>query len=928
MNENLLNALMELIALFAKVNNSRFIDNAHSLLKTYLEQTVSIKNSRVHIRRFYDYLDEFSKQAEPLPADDTSLKQQIDRIVKNINSELNGEERLVLFLSFLELIKLDKKIDPEELHFAEILSFELHISRNDYKNSLVFILSEKVDQELNPDFLIITNAQSNNLDELEGTWIEQNRPFENDQKLLLIKDGLQGEVLILYFHNINYLAGRYFGNQSIHLNSRRVLPGKFFLIGQFDQLRFGETIQCTYQEIVSGFKSHQYTSALKFVGENISTKKNRKSIGIAPFNFSEELGNLVIVLCNDANESRNISLLLSGQLPLSSGRICLNGYDIISDKYKVHKMIGFVPRENIFDENISIYNNFRFSARLAFPGYSDHRIDELVYQTISSLGLTNISNIPVKRIDSGIPAEYLRVLINTGAELIRDPFILILDLSLEKLNSSNAEEFCNIIKAEANKGKLILITTVNPGACVLKRTDKMWIFDSKGFIIYRGHANLALSYFKDSGNSIVTGEVCPFCGNVNTDQLYQIIHAKVLDNNGRITHVRKISPEEWYAIYKKKIEENEPKHESRKIIPSYASSIPNVNVQFSAYLKKSLQSFFANPYKHFLILIAGWIIGFLISGLLRYDWTSNFTFSGHEYLPLLFFLNTVICFVTGTIWGLNSTLKDKLHLAFDHFKNYNFFSFLNVKYIFLTITSLLFSFLFTSITDFVSGINGLFLLNWMIYFSMMFIGGSFGFLFGYISRHLRAALFITAMLFTFNILFSGYIVPYNSLPKPLASYKYTPFFAEIFPGRWAYEALVVQQVKDNGFQKKLFKTEQTISDLTFKTSILIPKLQEIIYNIQEKNDLSRLTVFPKELVDINRKYPDIFQFEFLKELNKKKVNAEILSELEDYVRYVQFQLYEKLNESLASRNNLRKVLKDSIGEASYDQLFKSCYNPP
>ncbi|NJK97016.1 MAG: hypothetical protein HC905_20715 [Bacteroidales bacterium] len=66
----------------------------------------------------------------------------------------------------------------------------------------------------------------------------------------------------------------------------------------------------------------------------------------------------------------------------------------------------------------------------------------------------------------------MKVLINTGMEIIRDPFVLIIDLPLERLNSSNADEFCNILKSETNKGKLIMLTSINPGGCVLKRTDR------------------------------------------------------------------------------------------------------------------------------------------------------------------------------------------------------------------------------------------------------------------------------------------------------------------------------------------------------------------------------------------------------------------------------------------------------------------------
>jgi hypothetical protein len=167
------------------------------------------------------------------------------------------------------------------------------------------------------------------------------------------------------------------------------------------------------------------------------------------------------------------------------------------------------------------------------------------------------------------------------------------------------------------------------------------------------------------------------------------------------------------------------------------------------------------------------------------------------------------------------------------------------------------------------------------------------------------------------------------LPKQLSSQKYVPAFAEVFPGRWAYEALVVQQVKDNNYQKNLFKAEQTISDLTFKTNVVIPRLQEEIFNYHSDESKSlKLSLFYKELTDINSRYPDIFQFEFLNELNKAEISSEVFLELEDYMRYIQFQLYEKLQEKLTERNELRQGIRDSVGTENYNGFINTNNNTP
>ncbi len=930
MNENLINALMELIALFARVNNSRFIDNAHILLKTYLDQTVSIKNSRIHIRKFYEYFEIYSGSNQETLPDEASLKKAIHDIVLKINSELKEEERMVLFLSFLELVKLDKRIESSELTFVEILSGELHISRSDYKNSLLFILSDEIspEQDYNNDHLIISCKKANSLDELEGSWIEENRPPEKDQKLSLIIKEMEGELKVLRFQGTNFLACKYFGNQVLLLNNKKIIAENFFLVNQLDQFKVGNNLKLSYHQITAGYKNSNPNFAIKFIGENISTKNKKNVSGFAPFNFCEELGNLVVLLCNNTSMGKDISHLLTGQMHLSTGKVCLNGYNIYTERYRVHKMIGLVPSDNIFDENISIYQNFWFSARLSFPGYNDSKITLLVNQTIQNLGLSDIEKNPIRNLSNSLSLDYIKILINTGIEIIRDPLILVLNVPLEKLNSSNTEDYCNILKSECNKGKLVFIISTNPNACMLKKTDRIWIFDAGGFIIYKGLANNALKYFKEISNNLaISNEICPYCGNINADQIHMVIDLKVIDKNGKPTHKRRIEPEEWYKIYKEKIEAKEGRMESRKVIPSYASSIPNVNLQFNSYFKKTYYSLLSSPGKPFLILLSGLLLAFLIAGLLRYDWTNRFTFSQHQNLPLLFFLNTAICLIIGTVTGLYISYNEKLHIAFDHFKNYSFFSFLNVKYIALGILALPFSVAFTYISDIVSGINGLFILSWSIYFSLIFIGGSIGLFFGYINMPLRNSLLIAFLVLSLNFLFSGFVVPYNNLPNQIQSKRYIPAFAELFPGRWAYEALIVQQMKDNEFQKRLFTIEQTLSDLKFKTTILMPKLQEQLNNIQ--NGLEKWSpIFFNELTGINKKYPDIFQFEFINDIEKESVSSEILLELEDYIRYVQIQLYEKLNKDLDKRNELKQKMVDSIGNENFEKFVNSNFNTP
>ena len=90
------------------------------------------------------------------------------------------------------------------------------------------------------------------------------------------------------------------------------------------------------------------------------------------------------------------------------------------------------------------------------------------------------------------------------------------------------------------------------------------ILDVGGYQIYYGNPVDAVSYFKRLVNHVNAEESeCGHCGNVNPEQIFNIIESKVLDEYGNITYTRKTKPVEWNTHYKELIESNihsEKKH--------------------------------------------------------------------------------------------------------------------------------------------------------------------------------------------------------------------------------------------------------------------------------------------------------------------------------------------------------------------------------
>ena len=85
--------------------------------------------------------------------------------------------------------------------------------------------------------------------------------------------------------------------------------------------------------------------------------------------------------------------------------------------------------------------------------------------------------------------------------------------------------------------------------------DKLLILDTGGYQIYYGNPVDSVVYFKRSINLVNSDEgECHECGNVNPEQIFNIIEAKVVDEYGQPTNKRKVSnflaiPELTWTVY-------------------------------------------------------------------------------------------------------------------------------------------------------------------------------------------------------------------------------------------------------------------------------------------------------------------------------------------------------------------------------------------
>ena len=117
---------------------------------------------------------------------------------------------------------------------------------------------------------------------------------------------------------------------------------------------------------------------------------------------------------------------------------------------------------------------------------------------------------------------------------------------------------------------------------------------------------------------------------------------------------------------------------------------------------------------------------------------------------------------------------------------------------------------------------------WLILFSAAFMGNIIGL---NISSGLDSVISIyilIPLILVPQLLLGGAMIRFDDLHKSFTNKTYVPLIGNLMTTRWAYEALTVEQFKNNKFEEIFYNDEKIISNADYKTSFLIPQLQNML----------------------------------------------------------------------------------------------------
>lgn len=823
MRESVLLALIHIFAMVSTVSPVGISARGKKILRGYLRRYLNRELEEEYFSLFESNLEFYSQELKGVDkeelADESSLIAfQITNICRQIKKGLYLDERMIVFLQLLEFAFEDGLVTEQEKTIIDIVSRTFNISKKEYDNSSAFMIGRNFDQVSSDCILVI---------EGDGKKQSASKDYKNYNEWHHLKiKGFKGQLFVLLIESTGSLILTYDGMLSLYFKGRDIIACRPYLLEPGVNIKGPGFEPILYSKVYKSFLPDGNKNKLVFEGHDIEFFFKNSENGVQPMSFRVESGNLIGIIGGSGVGKTTLLKVLNGKQVPTAGNLYINGYDIHAENDAIKGLIGYVPQDDMLIEELTVFQNMYFNARLCFGDYNEEQLNALVEKVLVDLDLFDIKDLQVgdplnKKVSGG-----QRKRLNIGLELMREPVVLFVDEPTSGLSSHDSEMVMNLLKQQALHGKLVFIIIHQPSSNVLKMFDRLWLLDKGGYMIYDGDPVEALVYFKtESSQANAAESECPNCGNVNTENILNIIEAKVVNNDGHPGKERQISPEEWYKRYLRKMKPDLKEKPEKIELPKSNFRVPGKLYQIKTFVKRNNLRKLADRQYIIINLIEPPLLAFILGYFSKYTSEGEYFFSQNQNYPVFMFMAIVVALFMGLTISAEEIFKDRKILEREKYLNISRISYLIAKINFQFFLSAVQTLLFVVVSSAILEIDGMLWRFWLILFTTACFGNMAGLNISAGMKSVISIYILIPLILVPQLLLGGAMIRFDDLHRSISKKIYVPVVGDVMATRWAYEAMTVEQFKNNKYEKPFFDYDMEISQNDWYASFLIPSLK-------------------------------------------------------------------------------------------------------
>ena len=875
MTDVILSSFISLFALFGKEEQ---VDEqwAKDMLVSYLRRHLGIRNTDLYLDLYSDMRMAYEM------TDDLNTQDTVSGICSNLHGKIRTSEEALLLLRLMEFCGYD---GIQTVDMFDTMAAHFHISKSQYQSFYDFVNSK-----------------------------------ETDLVKLHRLEGFEGVLKTLYDTETGLLLFSYNGSDKVLLNDIPILPGAYQVWLQSSVLKSASGKPVYYSSIISCYQKEQDTTqAVTFCGRDINFRFPNSDNGMHDLSFTLRNGELLAIMGGSGTGKTTLLSLLNGTLIPQHGTITINGHSITEPAAKA--LIGYVPQDDLLIEELTVYQNLWYTAKLCFEGMSEADLDRRVMKTLKDLGLDAAKDLkvgsPIHKFISGGQRKRL----NIALELIREPAVLFLDEPTSGLSSADTEKVINLLKEQTLKGKLIVVNIHQPSSDVYKLFDRLWLLDKGGYPVFDGNPIDAVTYFKEAANyADAETSACPTCGNVNPEIVLNIIDEKALNSSGELSDERKTTPQEWHELYLKAQAEKGMEPVTVSDVPHSDQKKPGALKQFLIFLSRTIRTKITNTQYMAIALLQAPLLALVCGYLTRFAPPEGYSVMNNKNLVSYFFMAVIVATFTGMSGSAEEIFKDRALLKRERFLHLSYGSYIWSKIIFMGALSLIQTLLFILVGNTMMGIQGLFTTWWLILFVTAFLANLTGLLLSQCLSSIVAIYISIPMLLIPQILLCGLVVSFSDL-TPKSTTGNVPLVGNLIPSRWAYEALAVSSFTDNEYEKQFFDIDRQKYENQFYNMGYLYELQSQLQTLRDEQK-NHKAVDPNHMEVIRTNLPRVTEFCGIQPYQ----GAYDYQSLYDYMQEAEKYLVKRSNKLALQRDAIMGQLLRTVGKDGVLALKRDNYN--
>ncbi len=886
---------MQLLAISAKIDG--ISEEERETIRQFLYENVDDESVPIYIRTFENFLKTSA-----------STDEEVRRICSQINSELEVKQKIIIVLRLIEIGLADNLFSSAEDHFMNLVCEALHVEKGIYNSIRQFVETRDI-FSLQSENILIIDAQE---------------PPEEYKGAFFHKPGIKSTLGVLRLPEGDmYLLGAAHPATDVFLNGHQLKSHYVTPLTSGSVIRASsETIY--YSDIIGLFLRSEQKQRIVFEVKDVEFFFPNGKQGLHPVNIAEESGTLVAIMGASGSGKSTLLNVLNGNLKPQRGRVLINGFDIHRQPDCVEGVIGYVPQQNFLIEELTVYQNLYFTTKLCFAHLSEFDINRLVVQTLRNLGLYEAKDLRVgSSLDKTISGGQ-RKRLNIALELIREPAVMFVDEPTSGLSSRDSENIMDLLRELTMLGKLIFVVIHQPSPEIFKMFDKLIVMDTGGYQVYYGNPTEGVLYFKHLVHQVDRQEI-------NSDQIFNILEAKVVDEYGNQTTDRKVSPQRWYHYFKEKIRLPfvEPIHEE----PPHTLNIPNRWKQWRIYTTRDILAKLSNKQYITINLLQAPLLAFILSYIVRYhpvDELTNkgtYVFAENVNIPAFIFMSIIISLFMGLTISAEEIIKDAKTRKREAFLHLSRNSYLLSKVFVLFGFSVLQTVSYVLVANRVVNLESMDLTYFLVLFSCACFANMLGLNVSATFNSVITIYILIPILLIPQLVLGGIVIKFDEINPAIYKQGEVPIAGDYMASRWAFESLLVEQFMHNRYEKQFYPYDKEIAVADYKKTYYLPTLSSKLeycmsledednrlYNDQYLDYLGLLrTEIRKELIE----NPSI-GFTAVDSLTPKGFNQSIAQRLKRFLERSRQFYIEKYNRAYNAKDSLLQRMTQ--GEEARQQL--------